>query len=194
MYRTQYHNRIPQNKCIRLNTVTVFHKTNVSDSIPQPYSTKQMYRTQYRNRIRQLFNKKTTNICIRLNYSNDKKNKCISDSNTVFHKKQEHMYWISTRTYVPDSIIPIKRKTNVSYSNTVFHKTNVSYSNTVFHKTNVSYSNTVFHKKTRLMYWISTRTYVPDSIIPRTTTRIKKMHLVTLTIFYPLMFLMTYSG
>jgi len=93
-----------------------------------------MYRTQYHNRIRQLFNKKTTNICIRLNYSNDKKNKCISDSNTVFHKKQEHMYWISTRTYVPDSIIPIKRKTNVSYSNTVFHKTNVSYSNTVFHK------------------------------------------------------------
>ena len=94
MYRTQYRNRIPQNKCIGLNTVTVFDNYSIKKQ--------QIY-------VLDLFIPiiRKTNV-----------------SYTVFHKKkQELMYWISTRTYIPDSIIPIKkRKTNVSESNTVFHK------------------------------------------------------------------------
>ena len=77
MYRTQYRNRIPQNKCIGLNTVTVFDNYSIKKQ--------QIY-------VLDLFIPiiRKTNV-----------------SYTVFHKKkQELMYWISTRTYVPDSIIP----------------------------------------------------------------------------------------
>ena len=50
-----------------------------------------MYRTQYRNRIRQLFNKKTTNTCIRLIYSNNKKNKRIGLKHRIPQKTRTHV-------------------------------------------------------------------------------------------------------